>query len=438
MANSSTKSGSTTNSMGGSVSNTQTGSASTSAQQTHSAESYGSHTSTVGGSHTSTQTQGGSTTRTHSEGGAHSESQGKSWASGEVDERTLSKRDQYADYQQDQKVTDTYNRLQETINKRPGAFSSQWDDRLANAFDQLVNGDKFNYDFNRDALYRMYAQQYRKQGQDAAKNVLGQATALTGGYNNSYAQSVAQQTYQNYLQQLNDRIPELQQMAYQRYLTDRSDLKDEFAMAQQLRNNEYNAYRDTVSDWQQDRAFDQSAYQDERNFDRSAYQQDRAYWQQEYWNQRNAEQSSAATSDSRNWNDSISQTDYWENSESQTDYWSDSNTEGWSVGDTSSIGQTFNAGFSNTQGQNWNNQVTNSWSNTLSTPSVGSSMSSAGRTNTLNDLIASMRNTQQPQVDPFDVSYIDDEDPKRIRDELKKLNVIQQRYNELINRRRTQ
>lgn len=379
MANSRTVGGSS--SVGGSISNSASVSASQSAQHTNTAEEGGSHSFTSGGSHTHSSTVGGSDTRSHSEGGAHGEQQGKSWASGVVDERTLAKRDQYADYTEDQKVTDTYNRLQETINKRPGAFSSAWDDKLADTYDQLVNGPKFNYNFNEDALYRMYSQEYRKRGQDASRDVLGQATALTGGYNNSYAQSVAQQRYQDYLLQLNDIIPDLQNAAYQRYLADRSDLRDQFNMAQQLRSNEYNQYRDTVSDWQSDRSFDLSAYQDERNFDRNAYQQDRAYWQQEYWNQRNAEQSNASTQDSTNWNDAISHTDYWEESESDSSFWQQTDSSSWANTVQDTFGNSLAMQFARAQENNWNNS--NHWSNTMSggggSGSGSSGLSSMGR-----------------------------------------------------------
>lgn len=385
---------------GGSSSRTTSGSNSSSTSDTSNIQLSGSSSSTVGGSHSETSTVGGSDTYSHSEGGSHSESYGKnrsttesqsssaggatsqqagkSWASGEVDQDTLNARKQYNQgYVEDPKVMETYNRLQDTINNRPGAFSSRWDSTLSDIYDQLVNGQKFNYNFNQDALYRLYAKQYQQKGKTAMQDTLGQASAMSGGYSNSYAQSVAQQQYQNYLQQLNDRIPELQQQAYQRYLADRADLRDQFSMAGQLRSNEYQQYRDTVSDWQSDRVFDQSAYQDARNFDRSNWNQDRSYWQQEYWNQRNAEQSNASmgqqqnwqdtrglsntqgesqsVTDSRNWQDTVSHTDSWSNSTTDTSSWSNTNTLGWSIGNSHTDQSSQQTGWSNTDSSNWSN-----------------------------------------------------------------------------------
>ena len=73
---------------------------------------------------------------------------------------------------------------------------------------------KFNYDFNADALYQQYKDKYIKQGKMAMQDTMGQAAALTGGYGNSYASTVGNQAYQASLDNLNDVIPELYQMAY--------------------------------------------------------------------------------------------------------------------------------------------------------------------------------------------------------------------------------
>ena len=79
------------------------------------------------------------------------------------------------------------------------------------------NRPNFEYDFNADALYQQYKDKYIKQGKMAMADTIGQASAMTGGYGNSYAQSVGNQAYQASLENLNDVIPELYQMAYDRY-----------------------------------------------------------------------------------------------------------------------------------------------------------------------------------------------------------------------------
>ena len=80
-----------------------------------------------------------------------------------------------------------------------------------------MNREDFQYDVNADALYRHYKDQYTQLGKRAMQDTMGQAAALTGGYGSSYAQNVGQQAYQSYLSKADDVIPELYQLAYQRY-----------------------------------------------------------------------------------------------------------------------------------------------------------------------------------------------------------------------------
>ena len=85
------------------------------------------------------------------------------------------------------------------------------------ALDAYMNREDFQYDVNADALYQHYKDQYTQLGKRAMQDTMGQASALTGGYGSSYAQSVGQQSYNSHLQQLGDVIPTLDQLAYDRY-----------------------------------------------------------------------------------------------------------------------------------------------------------------------------------------------------------------------------
>lgn len=210
------KTNSSTSSKSGSNSTSQTqGSSLTqgSSQTTGSSQSWGGSSSdtyshTEGGSHSTTSSKGGSTSDTTSQGGANSQTAGKSWASGTVDSDIQAAKKYYENaYQQSQQVQDTYDRLQNTLNNKPGAFNSAYTDKLNNLYDQLMNREKFSYNFNADPMYQMYKEQYTQQGRQAMEDTMGQAAALTGGYGSSYSQTAGQQTYQNYLTQLNNMIP---------------------------------------------------------------------------------------------------------------------------------------------------------------------------------------------------------------------------------------
>lgn len=384
---SSTTSGSKTTGGSQSASTSQTSSSGQtwggSSSDTTSHTEGGSHseTSTTGGSHSESYGQNGSTSQ--SQGGSNSSTAGKSWASGTVDENTQANRDKYSqEWQQSQQVKDTYDRLQNTLNGKPGPFQSSYQSNMENLYNQIMGRDPFKYNFNEDPMYRMYRDQYTQQGKTAMQNTMGQAAKLTGGFSSSYSQTAAQQQYQNYLQQLNNVIPELRNQAYQEWQAQGQDLKDKYSLTNQAYNNEYQRYRNDVTDWQQDRSFDQSAYDTERNFDYNKYQSDRNYWNQEYWNERNAEQSNASNTGSTNWSNSQqqgwskSQTDEknWSHSSTDTRSWSDTNSHTDSTNWSNSLSNSATA--SNSATNNWSD--TTGWSNTNSSTNSSSSGSGSG------------------------------------------------------------
>lgn len=82
----------------------------------------------------------------------------------------------------------------------------------------IAAGNYFNPDTDR--TYQQYKKNYVNNGLKAADDTLGIAAARTGGLASSYATSVAQQTYNNYMQQLANKIPELEQMARNRLTED--------------------------------------------------------------------------------------------------------------------------------------------------------------------------------------------------------------------------
>lgn len=152
--------------------------------------------------------------------------------------------------------------LQNAQNSAP-TYAATYDDQLKSLYDQIVNRDKFSYDINSDALYQQYKDQYIAQGQMAMMDTIGQATALTGGYGNSYAQNAGQQAYQGYLQQLNDVVPELYGAALDRYTAEGDQLMNQYAMLGDLANDEYGRYQDALKQHWQNVSYLQGVADDE-------------------------------------------------------------------------------------------------------------------------------------------------------------------------------
>lgn len=177
---------------------------------------------------------------------------------------------------QPSKQTQQYQSQMNNLQK-PTSQNSQWQQQLNDTMNAILNREKFSYDLNADALYQQYKDQYTLAGQTAMQDTMGQAAAMTGGYGNSYAQTVGQQQYQGYLQQLNDKIPELYELALNAYNQETSDLYNRYGMLSDAEAQEYSRYRDEVSDYYTDRDYLANQYYNERNFDYNQYVDDRNY-----------------------------------------------------------------------------------------------------------------------------------------------------------------
>lgn len=136
---------------------------------------------------------------------------------------------------------------QQQVQAQEPEYKGTYDQQVKDLWDQVMNQKDFSYDLNGDALWQQYKDQYTTQGKLAMLDAMGQAAALTGGYGSSYSQTAGQQAYQGHLQQLNDRVPELYQLALQKYNNDQAMLKDKLSVTQQMQADEYGKYQDAMS-----------------------------------------------------------------------------------------------------------------------------------------------------------------------------------------------
>lgn len=151
-------------------------------------------------------------------------------------------------YKYDPGTDDAYQealgRLQEAQKTQAPSYAGTYDKQLEDIYNKIVNRKDFSYDVNEDALYQQYKDQYTTLGKQAMQDTLGQAAALTGGYDSTYAQGAAQQQYDAYLQRLGDVVPDLYDKAYDRYRQEGTDMMQQYQMLGGLRDTEYNRYQD--------------------------------------------------------------------------------------------------------------------------------------------------------------------------------------------------
>lgn len=191
-------------------------------------------------------------------------------------------------YQQSQALKDAAASLQQMENAKPAEYKSAYGDKIQGMIDSIMNRDAFQYDFSADPLYQQYADQYQRRGQLAMRDAMGQSAALTGGYGNSYAQQVGQQTYQRYLEDLNAIIPQLEGRAYDRYRDAGDTLRANLGMLQGADATDYNRYRDNVDDWRNELDYFYGKFRDMTDDEYNIYLNDSAAWEADrnYWLQR--------------------------------------------------------------------------------------------------------------------------------------------------------
>lgn len=163
-------------------------------------------------------------------------------------------------------------------------YQSAWEGLLQRAMEQILNRESFRYDLNGDALYRQYRNEAVRNGRLAMMDSMGQAAAMTGGYGNSYAQSVGQQAYQQELAGLGDRIPELYALAMQQYQMQSQQLKERYDLLYGRENRDYGRYQDALAAWQQEGNRLWNQYTDARDYDYGAYRDSvtDAQWQAKF------------------------------------------------------------------------------------------------------------------------------------------------------------
>lgn len=116
----------------------------------------------------------------------------------------------------------------------------------------------FNYDtFAEGDTYKSLEKRYDANGQKAMQNTLGQVAARTGGMASSYATSAANQSYNDWMSNLEDAARSL-------YESERKELGDRYSVA----NGMYLQARDEQR-YDEELAYDRRWNEDERTYNRS-------------------------------------------------------------------------------------------------------------------------------------------------------------------------
>lgn len=204
-------------------------------------------------------------------------------------------------YQRSDRVNEYYEKTRKLERNKPDEFESKYEGQISDILDNILNRPKFSYtseDMTNDDLYKMYRDQYLRQGNLAMRDTMGNAASLTGGYGNTYASAAGQQAYDNYVSMLNDKALDFYDRAYQRYNDEGQNLYNQMNVVTGLDNTDYQRHRDTVSDYYNDLNYYNGRYNQEYGYDYGQYQDQVAADQ---WAQEFAFQKQQAAQEQANW-----------------------------------------------------------------------------------------------------------------------------------------
>lgn len=145
--------------------------------------------------------------------------------------------------------------LDNHLTTKPGAYQSKYQGQIDQVMQNITDRKPFQYDVNADALYQQYKDRYTQMGRQAMQDTMGQAAALTGGYGNTYAQNAGQQAYGQYMQGLTDKIPELYQLALDKYDRDATLEKEKYSVLKDADATDYGRWGDQLNQWNTDRSY---------------------------------------------------------------------------------------------------------------------------------------------------------------------------------------
>ena len=146
-------------------------------------------------------------------------------------------------------------------------YSSRYDETIQNMIKDMLERPEFSYDPETDVVWQSYQKAYGREGDRATQNALGAAAAASGGMPSSYAATAAAQAGNYYAAQAADKIPDLFEAAYNRYLNEFQMDASKLGIVQDQEQTDYGRFLDQLGQWNTD-----------RNFAYNQFAGDRAQW----------------------------------------------------------------------------------------------------------------------------------------------------------------
>ena len=136
-------------------------------------------------------------------------------------------------------VTEADMYISQQLQKIQSGKTSYTDD-VKNMMDKIMNREKFSYDVDNDPLFQQALASAMNSGKQAMQDTIGQASALTGGYGSTYATSVGNQSYNAYIEDAYDNLPQYYEMAWNQYQAEGDEMYRQLGMFTDADDREFN------------------------------------------------------------------------------------------------------------------------------------------------------------------------------------------------------
>lgn len=190
------------------------------------------------------------------------------------------------------------------------AQGNHWYQTAQDLMEKQLRRPGFSYDPTHDALYQGMKNEFVRQGKRAMSDAMGRASAMSGGYASSYAESLGHQAYAEQLGKLSEMIPELYDRARKDYDAETERLMKNVEQALGFYDSDYQTYLNAMEADREAQAFEaenerwNKEFQNDNDHWEREFQNENSHWSQEF-NTENAHWDKEFKQRQKEWNDRV-------------------------------------------------------------------------------------------------------------------------------------
>lgn len=147
------------------------------------------------------------------------------------------------------KDLDTKGKVKFLEENKPKDYASEYTKRIDDMINQVLSREDFTYDPGSDPMYQKLKDESTYLGKRAMNDAMGAASALSGGYANSFAQTAGEHAYQDYMAQLTSGMDEMYQLALSAYDAETGRMESELKALTDAESKAYERYVNDVEEY---------------------------------------------------------------------------------------------------------------------------------------------------------------------------------------------